>query len=64
MAAAYCDLPVTDFERAMSAGELPFPIKIAGQERWSRSALDEALERLSGEVVPDYKKASNFYASR
>lgn len=64
LAAAYVDMPVSDFERAMSQGKLPHPVTIVGQELWSRNQLDEALDRLTGEAIPDYKKGSNFYASR
>ena len=60
-AAAYLDMPVTDFERELSKGRLPMPIEFGGGERWSRTLLDEALERLTGERVPDYRLQSNFF---
>ena len=42
-AAAYLDLPVATFLRAVQHGELPRPRMIAGRRRWSRVAIDAAL---------------------
>ncbi len=63
-AAAYLDMAVTDFEREMSKGRLPMPIEIGGGERWSRVQIDEAIDTLTGEAVPDYRAKSNFYRKR
>jgi len=62
-AAAYCDLPVAEFERGVASGRLPLPVVVVDGERWSRVALDAALERLSGEAVPDFRKGSKLYAA-
>lgn len=63
LAAAYCDMPVAEFERGVAMGVLPASTKVVDRERWSRTALDAALERLSGEDTPDFRKASNLYAA-
>jgi predicted DNA-binding transcriptional regulator AlpA len=60
-AAAYLDLSVAAFEREMSRGRLPFPVMMDGQERWSQTLIDEAVERLTGERVPDIAMQSNFF---
>lgn len=47
MAAAYCQLSVAAFEREVSAGRLPLPVLLGGQNRWSRAAIDDAIEALT-----------------
>lgn len=47
-AEAYCSLTSAKFEAAMLAKEIPYPIMVGGQERWSRAQMDEYLERLTG----------------
>lgn len=61
-AAAYCDLTVAEFEREVAAGRLPMPVTLGNSEHWSRVALDEALERISGERADDWRKGSRLYA--
>lgn len=63
-AAAYCDLASTDFEREVNKGNLPLPVMLGGGERWSKVLLDEYLERLTGEKVPDWRARSNLYGAR
>lgn len=46
-AAAYIDMPVAKFERAVLAGKLPAPVDVLGEDRWSRAKLDQYLERLA-----------------
>jgi hypothetical protein len=53
-AIAYVDLTSAKFEAAMVAGEIPCPILVGGQERWSRAQIDEYLERLTGGVDRDW----------
>jgi len=57
-------MEVAGFEREMSKGRLPMPSEIGGRERWSRNLLDEAVERLTGADIPDYRANSNFYLRR
>ena len=47
-AASYCELSVADFEREISAGRLPMPVKLGSHEHWSKAKIDEALERIAG----------------
>lgn len=47
-AARYCDLTVAEFEREVSAGRLPTPVKIGNSEHWDRTALDDDLNRIFG----------------
>lgn len=48
LAAAYCDLSVAEFEREVADGRLPGPIMLGSREHWSRTRLDQALDRLHG----------------
>lgn len=61
---AYVDLTSAKFEAAMSAGEIPYPILVGGQERWSRQQMDEYLERLTGGGVGDWRKNAPAYQGR
>lgn len=63
-AAHYCGLGVTGFDREVAKGELPMPIALGGRELWSKVALDQALERLAGEGVNDWRGKSKLYATR
>lgn len=63
-AALYCDLTPKDFEREVIAGRLPVPVTLGGSEHWSRPQLDEHLERLTGESIPDWRQDANFYKER
>lgn len=55
-AAAYCDMTPGEFEREVAGGRLPAPTMIGGAERWSRVQIDEALERVTGEGIPDWRR--------
>lgn len=59
--AAYCDLTVAEFERAVAAGVLPDACTLNGEKRWSRSLLDEALAKLSGEGARDWRREQPLY---
>lgn len=61
MAAAYCGLTKPEFECAMADGVVPFPVKVAGKDLWSRVQMDEYLERLTGERLPDWRKNAPVY---
>lgn len=60
-AASYCDLTVTDFEREVIAGRLPRPVDFGGAEHWSRNQVDEFLDRLTGDRVPDWRSRAKIY---
>jgi hypothetical protein len=60
-AAAYCDMPVAEFERGVALGKLPQSVRVVDRDLWSRAKLDEYLERLTGEQVPDFRKGSKLY---
>lgn len=62
-AAAYCDMPVAEFERGVALGTLPKPVKVVDRELWSRASLDERLERLAGERREDFRAKSKLYAA-
>lgn len=49
MAAQYCSLSQSAFEREVNEGRLPQPVRLGGQERWARAQLDAALEQLAGD---------------
>lgn len=61
-AAAYCDMPGAEFDREVAAGILPAPIRLGSKEHWSRAALDAALDRLTGDGVPDWRKSQPLYS--
>ncbi len=63
-AAAYCDMKAPELEGEVNAGRLPMPLpkEFCREQRWSRRALDEALERLSGNNAPNWRERSNLYA--
>ncbi len=63
LAAAYCDMPIAEFERGVASGTLPLPAKVVDKERWSRAALDERFERLTGERGDDWRAKSKLYAA-
>lgn len=54
LAASYCGLTKPKFEEAMALGELPYPIKVAGEDRWSRVEIDRCLEVLAGGIDRDW----------
>jgi predicted DNA-binding transcriptional regulator AlpA len=62
-AAAYCDLSAAEFEREVSAGRLPQPIKLGNSEHWSQISMDEMLSRMTGETMPNWREKSPLYTN-
>lgn len=62
-AAAYCDMSAIEFEREVASGRLPCPAAFGGTERWSRSQIDEALDRLTGDGVTDWRRQQPLYCA-
>lgn len=60
-AAAYCDMSAAEFEREVTAGRLPLPVRLGNSEHWSRAAVDEALDRLTGDNAPSWRQKSGLY---
>lgn len=60
-AALYCDLTLKDFEREVAAGRLPAPIRFGSEEHWSRNQIDEHLDRLFGDKLPDWRANAKMY---
>lgn len=60
-AAAYCDMSAAEFEREVTAGRLPLPVRLGNSEHWSRAAVDEALDRLTGDNAPNWRQKSGLY---
>jgi predicted DNA-binding transcriptional regulator AlpA len=60
-AALYCDLSQPEFEREVSAGRLPMPVKLGNSEHWSQAAIDEMLMLLTGDGEEDWRKGSPLY---
>jgi predicted DNA-binding transcriptional regulator AlpA len=48
LAARYCDLSIAEFEREIAEGRLPDPVKLGNSERWNKTRLDAALDKLAG----------------
>jgi predicted DNA-binding transcriptional regulator AlpA len=62
LAAGYCGLSVAAFEREVTAGRLPLPVKLGNRELWNKAKVDAALERIaSGE--DDWEARLNLYAA-
>jgi hypothetical protein len=51
-AADYCSLSIAAFEREVYAGRLPAPVRFGGKDHWRKSAIDKALDVLTGEAIP------------
>jgi hypothetical protein len=64
-AAAYLDMAVTAFEREVAAGNMPDPIQFGGKKAWSKMLIDEALDRLVGNIAPgsDWRSRSPLYSN-
>lgn len=62
-AAAYCDMTGKDFEREVTAGRLPMPVCLGGEDRWDRAQLDASLERLTGSASPDWRAEQPLYSA-
>lgn len=62
-AARYCDLTPTEFDREVTAGKLPLPVRLGNHEHWSRVSLDEHLAELAGETDDDWRKRQPAYAA-
>ena len=45
-AAAYCDMKVADFQRAVATGALPDAVLINGQERWRVVEIERQFEEV------------------
>jgi predicted DNA-binding transcriptional regulator AlpA len=60
-AAMYCDMTPEKFERNMADGRLPLPVKFGSDEYWSRTAIDELLNRLTGDTLPNWRQKSKLY---
>lgn len=58
LAAAYCSLTVSTFEREVAAGMLPGPVQLGGQPHWCRNKLDAALDRLISGAGNDWRAAA------
>lgn len=64
LACRYLDMAVTEFERAVSDGTLPQPIRLGDRDRWSRTELDSYLERLAGQGEDDWRKSCKLFQDR
>jgi len=54
-AAKYCDLTPSKFIAEVSAGRLPQPVKLGGEDHWCRAAMDNDLDRIAG-LTSDWRK--------
>lgn len=51
-AAEYCSLSIAAFEREVYAGRLPAAVRFGGKDHWRKSAIDAALDVLTGDAAP------------
>ncbi|PSJ42144.1 helix-turn-helix domain-containing protein [Allosphingosinicella deserti] len=63
-AASYLDMSVAEFERGVFHGKIPQPIMFVERERWSKVALDEALEGKTGRHMTDWRSEQPLYKSQ
>jgi hypothetical protein len=61
-AARYCDMTVVAFEKSVAVGEIPMPIRINGEERWSRREIDARAARSENLGIHDWREDSPLYA--
>lgn len=61
-AAAYLDLTKRAFEAEVFDGRLPVPVMLGGSEHWSRVLIDQAIDRITGDVAPNWRSASKLYS--
>lgn len=61
LAARYCDLTTSEFEREIAAGRLPLPIILGDTQHWSKASLDKAVAILTGEEETDWRNGSPLY---
>ncbi len=61
-AALYCDMTETVFEKQVASARFPMPVEFEDGPRWSRPQLDAALDRLTGDRVPDWRAKSPLWA--
>lgn len=57
-------MKLVQFEGEVTAGRLPSPVLLGGEQRWNRREIDEALERLTGSALPDWRAGSKLYEAR
>lgn len=56
-AAEYCGVSIPSFEREISLGRLPMPVKLGNRDHWCIKGLDAALDRITNaNDEPDYIK--------
>lgn len=60
-AAAYLDMPTTEFDTEVAAGRLPLPFRLGKAEHWTRAALDKALDVLAPVEVDDWRSRQPAY---
>lgn len=63
LAADYCCLSETQFQREIVDGRLPEPVRLGGNDHWHKPTLDTYLERIAGSVT-DWRSKSPMYAKR
>ncbi len=60
-AAAYLDLSLAEFDAEVAGARLPRGFMLGRSLHWSRASIDEHLNRLSGDVTPDWRERSRLY---
>lgn len=61
-ACAYLDLSAAELEREIASGRLPHPVMLGNGLHWSRSDLDDCIDRITGaKQSNDWRKASPLY---
>jgi hypothetical protein len=64
-AAAYLKMSSAAYQREVFTGVMPDPVRFRGKEAWSKKQIDEAIDRLVGNVKPgsDWRSRSPVYAN-
>jgi len=57
-AAAYLDLSLAEFDAEVTNERLPHGFMFGRSLHWSRASIDQHLDRLSGDITPDWRERS------
>ena len=55
-AASYLDMSRPAFLREVAQGRLPEAIMLGGREHWRKDALDKAIDALTAQDLPSWKR--------
>jgi hypothetical protein len=60
-AAAYLDMPATEFDRQVAIGMLPASFHLGRHDYWSKAKLDQQIALLAGDFADDWRRDQPAY---